>query len=720
MNKDLGSSGASPAAPLRQQRSRIPLAVSRLRRSNTKATSDTERETEDTLGSVRETRHHQDHLEDGYDGDTKEFVETSSQIEELNRIEDDEGSEVLAYPNSSPEKYEDQDEEGSGVLASHKSSAGFEDEDEEEDTGMQNSSLCQYTSQCNTGSQDYRKVISHIFGRNKKCTTQIPDSCWIIYCRKHYQRTRYRTSKAQVKNYFRIQFDNLARQLTRMEKWGGVRSWNIGLRKKEREILSAEDSALAQLQATGASIDNETVARVHRCRERYLLPYIGDNKTYDDVRRFTRAIQREVERSGATELPGFELLPDIDIEEHPAGGARNTIKFETTRTSVGPSRKQTKQLLSTSLDRSTSRAPKRRRIVQETRTCEDDEDDMKLEDDKMESPAETTEIDELALPRNLSIEDQQRATPAKKKSGNSRTTEEILEQGWFPKEDRLKPPPSRSTTPKSSTSRPDSLRKEASNRSASKQHYPHIFERLGSPQLHVRSSKARKEESVHSDASGTSFQGYDPWPRSTPEQVKAQSAEPITPVVDSNIQSTRNFLKKGTKRTASPTTPMPGSPLVDLNNDTKRARISYSEPSKNRSSRFTIPSSPDNVAHRPVTPKTPTRATVLPPSLSRTLPEMRKFRTPRAPRTVTHANRIPPVEGTPTPQVSRAQVPRANRVFAPQTHHSMTPQPLLSSPTPLRRRASPSPLGFTPISNRLNSNANHQLEDDEEVRNASS
>ena len=42
MNKDLGSSRASPAAPLRQQRSRIPLAVSRLRKSDTKVTSDAE------------------------------------------------------------------------------------------------------------------------------------------------------------------------------------------------------------------------------------------------------------------------------------------------------------------------------------------------------------------------------------------------------------------------------------------------------------------------------------------------------------------------------------------------------------------------------------------------------------------------------------------------------------------------------------------------------
>ena len=718
MNKDLGSGRASPTAPLRQKQSRIPLAVSRLRKSNTKVASDVEGDIENSFDSGRETRHYEEHLADGYDSDTKDFAETSSQIEGVGDIEDDEGSEVLAYLESSPEKYEDEDEEGSGIFGHPKSSAGnFEDE---EDTSLQASSLCQYTARCNTGSHDYRKVISHIFGRNKKCTTQIPDSCWIIYCRKHYQRTRYRTSKAQVKNYFRIQFDNLARQLTRMEKWGGVRSWTIGLRKKEREILSAEDSALAQLQASGASIDNETVARVHQCRERYLLPYVGDNKTYDHVRRFTRAIQQEVERSGAEELPGFELLPDIDLEEYPAGGARNRIKFETTRSSVEPSRKQKNQLSSTSRDRSTSRAPNRRRLVQGTRLREDDEDDIKLEGDRMESPAETTEIGDSALSKNLSIKDQQRAKSTKKQGSDSRTTEEILQQGWFTKEERLKPPPSRSTTPKSSTSRPDSLRKEASNRSASKQHYSPISERLGSPQSHVRPGKARKEQSVHSDTSGTSFQGYDPWPKSTPEPVKAQSIKPSTPVFDSNIRRTGSVSKGGKKRSASPATPTPASSLIDLNKDTKRARISYSEPSKKPGSRLAVSGSPDNVAYRPATPKTPTRGTVPSAGSPTALPEMRKFPTPKAPRTATHANRAPSVERTPTPQASRAQVSHSNRGPTSQAHRPMTPQPLLSSPTLLHRRASPGPRGFTPVNSQLISNANHDLEDDEGVKNVAS
>ncbi|KAL3477726.1 hypothetical protein BJX99DRAFT_257098 [Aspergillus californicus] len=39
-----------------------------------------------------------------------------------------------------------------------------------------------------------RKVVSHIFGRNKKVTKRIPVWIWEYWCRRHYQRTRYRSS----------------------------------------------------------------------------------------------------------------------------------------------------------------------------------------------------------------------------------------------------------------------------------------------------------------------------------------------------------------------------------------------------------------------------------------------------------------------------------------------------------------------------------------------
>ncbi|KAL8651925.1 MAG: hypothetical protein Q9226_004482, partial [Calogaya cf. arnoldii] len=38
------------------------------------------------------------------------------------------------------------------------------------------------TGQCTLNSGDYRKVTSHVFGRNKREIYQIPEEGWIKYC----------------------------------------------------------------------------------------------------------------------------------------------------------------------------------------------------------------------------------------------------------------------------------------------------------------------------------------------------------------------------------------------------------------------------------------------------------------------------------------------------------------------------------------------------------
>lgn len=316
-------------------------------------------------------------LDENQEEDTTEITDGPFQIEDADNLEDEDhvGTKGVLKPEATADQSEVEDDESAD----------------------ENGSLCQYTANCNTGSRDYRKVISHIFGRNKKCTTQIPDSCWIVYCRKHYQRTRYRTSKAEVKTYFNIQFDNLARQLTRMERWGGVRSWTIALRKKERgkshlvsftrhtlmpclltDLLDNEDRKLAKMQASGATVDNATVTRTHQCRERFLLPYLGEDQTFADVRRLVTAIQREVENTSATELPGFELLPDIDPQLYPPIGLRKTEDKPSPLTS---SRKRPRT------DQTSTQASKRR-LVQGS-TIQRTDEDTKASGDEEISIAET-------------------------------------------------------------------------------------------------------------------------------------------------------------------------------------------------------------------------------------------------------------------------------------------------------------------------------------------
>lgn len=101
--------------------------------------------------------------------------------------------------------------------------------------------LCMWVENCNTQST-LRKIISHVFGRNKLCTRQIPEAIWVHMCRKHYQRVRYRNTD----RFAKIQVDLVLKQLTRLEAWsrenerlgktsGRLQSWTLGVRKREQK-----------------------------------------------------------------------------------------------------------------------------------------------------------------------------------------------------------------------------------------------------------------------------------------------------------------------------------------------------------------------------------------------------------------------------------------------------------------------------------------------------
>ena len=205
--------------------------------------------------------------------------------------------------------------------------------DEEENQEPVNKN-CLAVPNCRSGVTDMRKVVSHIFGRNKSCTSQIPKECIVHYCRKHYQRYRYRTSK--YGNWINTQLGCVRIQLERMEKWGGVRSWTVGLRFKGRRTLMAEDAAIKLRQdaiklraaeknnneAEGSpSAAEEGIAfaenYVEPCHERFLVPYLGQGKTFADV----HAVVDLIEAQAAT-FPDIEFLPDIDPQRFPPAGER--------------------------------------------------------------------------------------------------------------------------------------------------------------------------------------------------------------------------------------------------------------------------------------------------------------------------------------------------------------------------------------------------------------
>lgn len=113
----------------------------------------------------------------------------------------------------------------------------------------ENEPPCEFTNPCttttsptkptfnkSTTSKHLRKVISHIFGRNKAVTKLVPVSVWVHYCRKHYQRARYRSTQWPF-----TQAELLLDMLGRMEMWGGAKGFEMVLRRREVERVDGVD-----------------------------------------------------------------------------------------------------------------------------------------------------------------------------------------------------------------------------------------------------------------------------------------------------------------------------------------------------------------------------------------------------------------------------------------------------------------------------------------------
>lgn len=158
-----------------------------------------------------------------------------------------------------------------------------------------------------------RKVISHIFGRNKRCTSQIPDRFFAVIPRKEYQRARYSANSDWPFEQLRL----VRKQTDEMKEWGGVRSWAIQLQPKKRRAIQLEDAQVSRSptdDGNSPSRQNES-----RCAERYLTPYLGENKSFDHLYHVLNVIEADLRLrpQGKSEFPGVEFLPDIDDIQYP-------------------------------------------------------------------------------------------------------------------------------------------------------------------------------------------------------------------------------------------------------------------------------------------------------------------------------------------------------------------------------------------------------------------
>lgn len=192
-----------------------------------------------------------------------------------------------------------------------------------QDDGPVNLLCGAHINECRTGCFVMRKIIAHMFGRNRVCTSQIPEHCWVQWCRKHYQRLRHRMLE---QGWIFLQINCLKSQLGRMEAWGGVQSFTINLQHRFQEELNREGPA--QIHADEAAVVNspDTTTKTKDCLTKknikeslncFLYPLLGADKSFQEVYAVIDAVEKAANEGQITLLPPLQFLPRIDATLHP-------------------------------------------------------------------------------------------------------------------------------------------------------------------------------------------------------------------------------------------------------------------------------------------------------------------------------------------------------------------------------------------------------------------
>ncbi|CAK7220775.1 hypothetical protein SBRCBS47491_004301 [Sporothrix bragantina] len=211
--------------------------------------------------------------------------------------------------------------------------------------------VCMYRGDCQTGSQ-LRKAISHIFGRNKLCTRMIPTGVWVHYCRKHYQRTRYRNGN----EYPQRQIGLVQVQVQRVQSWSDsnvrqnrgpvLKDWSLSVRKREQLRL---DSKMTSGTKKRPFYDDGNEGEENFGEKRsetsstavptWLVTMIKDGYSTPQILGIVTRLKDDIDSGRLQQIPDIEILPNIVTDsnnDEPA--ANNSVKktYTKRRTTVAP------------------------------------------------------------------------------------------------------------------------------------------------------------------------------------------------------------------------------------------------------------------------------------------------------------------------------------------------------------------------------------------------
>ncbi|KAK1760546.1 hypothetical protein QBC47DRAFT_8516 [Echria macrotheca] len=191
---------------------------------------------------------------------------------------------------------------------------------------LQNSD-CEYMVPCNLDTK-LRKAISHLFGRNKLQTRSVPEVVWIYWCRKHYQRVKYRLgTRFAVK-----QMDLVKKTLWRIWLWsqleqGGpdmvknnpsprVLSWKLITRKREKEKQNT-NKRKADSMEEGAEDENPSREDDNANHDPtsavtgWLLEKCDQTYSTVQMLEILRRVELELQDETRSKMPEIEILPNF-------------------------------------------------------------------------------------------------------------------------------------------------------------------------------------------------------------------------------------------------------------------------------------------------------------------------------------------------------------------------------------------------------------------------
>lgn len=189
-----------------------------------------------------------------------------------------------------------------------------------------------FVKDCDTGSQ-LRKAISHLFGRNKACTLRIPKHVWVYYCRKHYQRIRYRNAKTYPLN----QMELVKLQIIRLQEWSDenqkqqtgphIKQWALSLRKREQSRIE-NGGGMDELHSDGRNAAGTAVPE-------WLIQRVGSGYTTEEIMDVASRLHAEIKDGVLSQVPEVEFLPDI-VDGDSASTTKTVRTRKQSRPSNGP------------------------------------------------------------------------------------------------------------------------------------------------------------------------------------------------------------------------------------------------------------------------------------------------------------------------------------------------------------------------------------------------